>query len=239
MKIRLPSIKPKMPPSALQRRIEESIYKFNSQLRRLDALHERFRGRERELFEKCVQAKESKQEQLARVYATECAEVRKILRGLDRTRAVLEQTILRLQTAMRLNELMSYMGSVSKIAKKAHVELKYIPTTLEGLEDLGVILSSMIPEAPEAGVEAVPAPEEEETLKEAAAVASHVVEKEAAPRKPIPEAEVQSVGAVEPDEQEVRKYLEKAAGEVDPARCARDLGYPLEEVKRILERLTK
>ena len=78
---------------------DERIQLFSDKFRKLAAWKNKLQAREKELFDKCVSAQMVGNSETARMYANQCAEVRKIIRLVAGT----EETLSMLSTTRRMN----------------------------------------------------------------------------------------------------------------------------------------
>ncbi|MEM2447890.1 MAG: hypothetical protein QXT14_02930 [Candidatus Bathyarchaeia archaeon] len=78
--------------------VSESITELNRQLRKLEGVCIRMEGHEKELFDMCVKYTSKGDYARAALYADECAEVRKILLALLKSKTALERVLLELHT---------------------------------------------------------------------------------------------------------------------------------------------
>jgi len=78
---------------------DERIQLLNDKFRKLVAWKNKLQAREKELFDKCVSAQMVGNSETARMYANQCAEVRKIIRLVAGT----EETLSMLSTPRRMN----------------------------------------------------------------------------------------------------------------------------------------
>ncbi|MEM3381038.1 MAG: Snf7 family protein [Candidatus Bathyarchaeia archaeon] len=83
---------------SLRERITLCIYTLRVQKEKLEIIIFRLKRRDREFFDKCVNAQIVKDEARAKIYAEECLQTRKIFRIVLHCKIALEQVILRLET---------------------------------------------------------------------------------------------------------------------------------------------
>jgi len=86
--------------------IYQAIYKLKVQRVRLQQVIVRLRERDRILFETCVTSIKNRNKERAIIFASELAEVRKLLNTVSQTQIVIERVILRLETIKELNGLL-------------------------------------------------------------------------------------------------------------------------------------
>jgi len=89
----------------LGKKIVYSIYKLNSEISRIDRFLHGLKNREKELYNAAVEAKMRGDEIRASIYASEIAELRKIIRILEMSKLSLERTLLKLRTIHQLGDV--------------------------------------------------------------------------------------------------------------------------------------
>jgi division protein CdvB (Snf7/Vps24/ESCRT-III family) len=92
----------------LKKGLSQTVGILKEQLKRIDFVIPRLEEHERDLFNRCVEALEQGDElskARARLYAEECAEVRKLLKTVMVSRFALEQVLLRLETVEDTSDL--------------------------------------------------------------------------------------------------------------------------------------
>jgi division protein CdvB (Snf7/Vps24/ESCRT-III family) len=82
--------------------------------------------RDSALQAKCVSALQSKNVATARIYATECAEIRKIAKIVLQSQLALEQVALRLETLKEFGDIVHVMGPVISIVGTVKSQLRAI-----------------------------------------------------------------------------------------------------------------
>jgi division protein CdvB (Snf7/Vps24/ESCRT-III family) len=101
--------------------IFQAIYKLKVQRVRFEQVTVRLRERDRILFETCVTATRNHNKERAVIFASELAEVRKLLNIVSQTQIVIERVILRLETIKELNvlvgELKPALGVLQGVAQ--------------------------------------------------------------------------------------------------------------------------
>lgn len=95
--------------------IYKAIYKLKVQRVRLEQVIVRLRGRDRILFETCVSQIRNHNNERAVIFASELAEVRKLLNTVSQTHIVIERVILRLETIKELNVLIGELKPALKV----------------------------------------------------------------------------------------------------------------------------
>ncbi len=110
----------------LRYRLAMAHYKINSMSRRLEVYLERLKGRDKELFEKVVDALIGKDMTRASIYANEVAELRKVAKALLMVQVALEQISLRLETIREIGEVAAYLGPVVGVIKEVRGAIRTV-----------------------------------------------------------------------------------------------------------------
>ena len=135
----------------LRDRIEEIIYRLNTQLEQLKQTFAKIQHRDKEIFDKCIASVMGKDQERAAMYANECAEVRKIARILLRSEIALERVNLRLQTVGELGDILVQMAPAIGVVRAVKGELAgVVPEVSHELSMIDETLGSIVLEAGEA-----------------------------------------------------------------------------------------
>jgi len=173
----------------LRQRMEESIYRLNSVRGRLNEFVEKLERRDRECLEKCVGAYSTGDKERARIYASECSEIRKMVKTVLGSQLALEQAALRLETIKEFGDTASILPSISKLVKSLRGKLeKVMPDVAYQLGEVDKSLGGLLSEVGAASATEPAAPalsgEAEEILKAASLLAEQRV-KEKFPSLPV------------------------------------------------------
>jgi division protein CdvB (Snf7/Vps24/ESCRT-III family) len=160
----------------LKVKLESSIYKLNLVKGRLNQLTEKLESKDRALLEKCMAAKASGDESRAKIYAAECAEVRRMARMIISSQATVEQTALRLETIKEFGDVAKSVGPLVNVVKSLQGKLKnVIPEASFELKEAEKSLSELFFETGEVSSAAdnfqPSSPEAEKILEAASAIA--------------------------------------------------------------------
>jgi division protein CdvB (Snf7/Vps24/ESCRT-III family) len=131
-------------PTPLKQRVNECLYKLKVQQRKLERTSYQMQQRDQGLYGKCVLATQSKNTQLAAMYANECAELRKMAKIVLHCEMALETVTLRLQTIRDFGEIAYTMRPVAHVVgvlksqlegvlPEVSMELGEVNETLEGM----------------------------------------------------------------------------------------------------------
>lgn len=152
------------------------VRKLGSQHAHLDLIAFRLRERSTSLFGSCESAIRSGRRERALVYASELAEVKKLIHMVNHAQLAVEQVILRLETMREMEsitrDLRSTLDVTQKVAKQLTVvmpkvssEMSRLNNVITGMLDTTVV-SSALPVTPVA----VKDEEAEEILRETASI---------------------------------------------------------------------
>ncbi|HID18472.1 TPA: hypothetical protein EYP27_02915 [Candidatus Bathyarchaeota archaeon] len=219
----------------LKERIAQAIFRFETQLSKLEQTASRLHQRDREMFERCIGAKAQGDIAHAIIYANECAEIRKMAKIVLSSQLALERVALRLKTIEEVGDILTHLGPVLSIVKETKGKLTtVIPEVSHELEEITEFLNGTVAEAgltPEIDTNFETSSEEaKRVLEEASAIAEQKL-KEIYPDLPIPpEGEAE---AMKPLEAEALTE----AGEVETLKTPEIKGSPapsLDEAKEML-----
>ncbi|MBS7651011.1 MAG: Snf7 family protein [Candidatus Bathyarchaeia archaeon] len=164
------------PQSPLKERISQSIYRLKVQQSKLENVTMRMQRHDRNLFDKCVSAQMAKDTARAALYASECAEIRKMASIALRCQLALEQVTLRLETIREFGDVASTMGPVADVVRAIKSQISGVmPEVSYELGEIGETLNSVVLEVGEATGqpydEVASSAEAQKILGEASAVA--------------------------------------------------------------------
>jgi division protein CdvB (Snf7/Vps24/ESCRT-III family) len=137
-------VKEAIHPTPMKRRITECLFKLKVQTRKLERTSYHLQQRDQALYGKCVLAVQSKNNELASMYANECAELRKMAKVVLHSQLALEQVTLRLETVNEFGQVAYTMLPVASVVRtlksqlegvmpEVSMELSQVNETLEGL----------------------------------------------------------------------------------------------------------
>ncbi len=133
-----------MRPTPMRQRINECLFKLKVQQRKLERTSYHMQQRDQALYGKCVLALQSKNTELASMYANECAELRKMAKVVLHSELALEQVTLRLETVHEFGDIAYTMLPVANVVRtlksqlegvmpEVSLELSEVNETLGGL----------------------------------------------------------------------------------------------------------
>jgi len=245
-------VEDKFHPTPLKERIMHASYRLHVQQDKLDHMYARLKQRDTELFQRCVGAQASSDNGHAKIFANECAEIRKIAKVVLGSQLALERVILRLETVEEFSDIMLQMAPIMSIVKETKSKISgTVPQVANELEEVNNILSDLTDEAGEVTATDLPVEasndEARKILEETGLIAEEKVRsnfpdlasigtEKPHPLEGIPEAATLTDMEADFDEQ-VYDYAKKHPGQLSIHLCAQDLGKSPEEVKTSLQRL--
>jgi len=138
-------------PVPLKDRITQTIFRLNMVQRKLEDSHLRIEQKHKSMFSKCVQAQETKNTQIAVMYANECAQVRKIAQTIITSKLALEQVVLRLETVKDFGDIAAELMPVAAVIRSVKGRLAgVIPEVSMHLGSISQTLDSLVLEVGEA-----------------------------------------------------------------------------------------
>ncbi len=181
-------IKEAISPTPMKQKITQTLHRLSVQLKHLERKSHQLQSRDKELYKKCVAALQSKKNEMATMYANECAEIRKILMITIKSQLALEQVKIRLQTIKDFGEHAYLMGSVLSVIDGIKSQLvSILPNISNELSDIGETLQDMVVDIGDTMDQSVdtstPSEEGNKILEEATAVAEQKM-KETLPEIP-------------------------------------------------------
>ena len=242
----------KIHPMPLKERIEHASFRLRAQLDKLEHMYSRLQQRDRDLFQRCVGAQVSKDFAHAKIYANECAEIRKIAKTVLGSQLALEKVILRLETVEEFGNIVSQMAPVMSIVKETKSKIAgVVPQVASELEAVNNLLGDFTDEQGEVTVANIPIETTDAEAKKVLEETGVIAEQRLRDQFPdLPVLDIQSskhTGVLETatsgpvlDErlqEEVFLYARKHDGELNIHSCADSLGTSPQEVRNALERL--
>ncbi len=244
-------VEDRLHPVPLKERIAQASYRLQAQFDRLDQMYTKLQQRDRDLFQRCVGAQVSKDTDHARLYANECAEIRKIAKVVLGSQLALEKVILRLETVKDFGDIMVQMAPVMSIVKDTKSKIAgIVPQVATELEEVNDTLADLTNEAttettmPELPIEATD-DEAKKVLEETGMVAEQKLRDhfpdlpnfEAPPSTAGPILEISPPAPNRDFEDRVYEYAKKHNGQFSLHGCANDLGASPDLIQNALERL--
>ena len=233
----------------LKERLAHASFRLNAQLDKLEHMYTRLHQRDTDLFQRCVGAQVSNDPGHAKIYANECAEIRKIAKVVLGSQLALERVILRLETVGEFTDVMVELAPLMCIVKETKVKIAgIVPQVANELDEVNNMLGDLTYEAGEVNATTSPVEASDEearkVLEETGLIAEqkvleHFPDLTSVQSKPeaipelanfIPDMEAET-------EEKVYDYAKKHNGELSIKSCAADLGKSPDEVKIALAKL--
>lgn len=242
----------KIHPEPLKERVAHASFRLKAQLEKLEHMYMRLQQRDRDLFQRCVGAQISKDIPHSKIYANECAEIRKIAKVVLGSELALEKVILRLETVEEFGDVMAQVAPVIGIVKETKAKIAgIVPQVATELEEVNDLLSDMTTEAGEVTNSSLPieATDEEakKVLEETGLIAEQrlhdhfpdlpSLESSTQHSEPVPELATHVVELDGGFEDRVYEYAKRNSGELSIQSCAQELGASPDEVRSAIDRL--
>jgi division protein CdvB (Snf7/Vps24/ESCRT-III family) len=231
----------------LKEKIAHAIFRLSAQQSKLEHTSAKLKQRDQELFQRCIGAQVAKDSSHARIYANECAEIRKIAQVVLSSQLALERAVLRLQTVEEFGDVLVQIAPVIDVVKETKSQIAgVIPEVGNELEEVNSMLSDMsleTGEPEETNLDtSVNNEEARKVLQESCAIAEEKI-KEQFPK--IPELEqIPNKLILVPEggdgvflEDAIFNYVKDHNCEFSLSECASSLGIPDEDVKKAIVRL--
>ena len=245
-------VEDKLHPVPLKERIAHASFRLHAQLEKLEHMYTRLHQRDTDLFQRCVGAQASNDAGHAKIYANECAEIRKIAQVVLASQLALERVILRLETVEEFSEVMVEISPLMSIVKETKSKISgIVPQVATELDEVNNLLGDLTDEAGDVTANniAIEANDDEakKVLEETGLIAEQKVRdhfpdlsalEPRVPAKPVAIPELATIPDMETGiEERVYDYARKHNGELSIQTCAQDIGKSPEEVKTAIQRL--
>jgi division protein CdvB (Snf7/Vps24/ESCRT-III family) len=128
----------------MKERIEQAKFRLQAQYDKLEQTYARVQQRDKDLFQRCVGAQLSDDPAHARIYANECAEIRKIAKVVLGSELALERVILRLETVREFGAIWADIAPVLDIVKDTKSKIAgIVPQVASELDEVNNLLEEM------------------------------------------------------------------------------------------------
>ncbi|MGQ9542819.1 MAG: Snf7 family protein [Candidatus Bathyarchaeia archaeon] len=243
---KIKGLRTKIPPT-FKERLSDILFKLNLQKEKLEQITERLCQRDNEIIQRCIGAYMTGDEDHAKIYANECAEVRNMFKIAKGVQLALEKVIIRLETVEQFGDVLTHIAPVMGVVREIKKEISgLIPEVAGELEKVTSILADLSAETgqvPTSDFEVQVASEEaRRVLEESKSVADQRV-REQFPELPFQEYLGSDVEAKkvehgdrleEPLLEQVLSYIETHQGRVSITECAQTLSRsPSDVIKAI------
>ena len=133
------------PDAPLKNRLDAAQKKLQLQINRLSEIDTKLKQKNDVIFEKIVSAKKSNDENYARVYANELAEIRKHNKMISNAKLSMEQIQIRLNTVSELGDVVVTLSPCMSLIKGLSTSLGgMMPTVSESMQDLSTMLGDIV-----------------------------------------------------------------------------------------------
>ena len=131
----------------IKERIEQAKFRLQAQYDKLEQTYAHIQQRDKDLFQRCVGAQLSNDSAHARIYANECAEIRKIAKVVLGSELALERVILRLETVREFGAIWADIAPVLGIVKDTKSKIAgIVPQVATELDEVNNLLEEMTSE---------------------------------------------------------------------------------------------
>jgi division protein CdvB (Snf7/Vps24/ESCRT-III family) len=183
----------------LKDRLSNAIYSLKTLSNKLNEKISELEQREKEFFNKCVDAQMARDSSRANVYASECTQLRKMIKILLNGQMAVEQVVVRLETLQDFGDIATQIAPLVPLVHSIKTHLTGVmPEASRQLENIGETLNNLVIEAGEAnGIirydASISGEEAENVLREACAVAEQRLKEKFPDLPTVPQAELKEV----------------------------------------------
>jgi len=173
-------VKNAVSPKPMRQRLIETTHKLQLQLHRLERASADVEARDKFLYDKCINSMKHNDVARAKIYAEECAQIRKVAKITLNSQFALERVVLRLEVVKESGDLAHNMSSLKSVVGTIRTDLSNImPEISLKLAEVDESLSSMVLDMGEAtgtfSSSGAPSEEGSKILAEAAVLAEQQV----------------------------------------------------------------
>ncbi len=173
-------IRERISPRPVRETMTHALHRLNAQLRRIETSTGQMQARDKALYEKCVAAIKNNQPEMARLYAEECTEIRKIAKVALNSQFALERVVLRLEAVKEFGDIAHLMSPLRGVIGSVRSSLSNaMPEISLQLADVDQSLREMVGDIGGATAQSIVTSgvttEGENILREASALAEQQV----------------------------------------------------------------
>ncbi|HIQ29460.1 MAG TPA: hypothetical protein EYH45_02725 [Candidatus Caldiarchaeum subterraneum] len=129
----------------LQLRIEKSLSLLRGQIERLDMKYKELIHRSKLYFERCIEALVSNDEERAKIYASEIAELRKLANAIMHSNLILLQVRIRLESILELGDVLALVKPLTTLLENVREEVAgIVPEAADNLRTLAYVIEDFI-----------------------------------------------------------------------------------------------
>jgi len=138
-------------PPPLKERLSYAIYRLKTQMEALEQSGSKMQYQYDKLFKKCTDAVTSKDMERAKIYANECAQIKKMVSTVLQSQFAIEQVTMRLETVEEFGDVAVGMGPVANVIASLKGQLVGVmPEVSYTLGEIGESLNELVFESGEA-----------------------------------------------------------------------------------------
>ncbi|MEM1677590.1 MAG: hypothetical protein QXP74_04795 [Nitrososphaerota archaeon] len=214
-------------------RLEKSLSILNVQIEKLKNRYAEMEMRSKEYFEKVIECLVNMDEERAKIYAEEIAEIRKLAEIVKKSQLLLLQVKIRLETIIEITEVIGLITPLTSLITEVEDDLKVVaPEVVQNLRELSICIEEFTSTMVSQEIEPVKyqelSKEAETILVEAQKHAIEVI------KNRFPE-----IPSLTEYEKRVYTYISNSGGEIDLRKCSRELNLDIREIRQIIESLEK
>jgi division protein CdvB (Snf7/Vps24/ESCRT-III family) len=140
----------KLHSAPLKERLDHAKFRLQTQYDKLEHTYTRIQQRDKDLFQRCVGAQLSNDSAHAKIYANECAEIRKIAKVVLGSQLALERVVLRLETVEEFGTIYAEIAPVMGIVKETRSKIAgVVPQVATELDEINTLLGDLTVETGE------------------------------------------------------------------------------------------
>lgn len=242
----------KVHPVSTKEKISHTVFRLTTQKEKLAQMVSKLQQRDQEMFQRCVGAQVAKDYAHAKMYANECAEIRKMAKIAIGSELALEKVVLRLQTVEEFGDILVQIAPVMEVVRETKDKISgVIPEVANELEEVNLTLSDMSIQTGQTTVTEIDVETSDEEAKRVLQESSLIAEQKMHEQFPeIPHIEIAKAHS-EPEspaaigggyvalEDRIYRYVREHDGELNLNQCAQVVGATAEEVKEVISKLVE
>ena len=133
------------PDAPLKNRLDTAQKKLQIQITKLAEIDTKLQQKNNAIFEKIVSSKKANNENYAKVYANELAEIRKHQKMINNAKLSMEQIQIRLNTVSELGDVVVTLSPCMSLIKGLNSDLGgMMPTVSDSMQDLSNMLGDIV-----------------------------------------------------------------------------------------------
>jgi len=234
-------------------RLSDILFKLNTQKDELEHVTERLSQREKEIFQRCIGAQLTGDGSHAKIYANECAEVRKIYATVESVQLALEKVTLRLESIEQFGNILPHLAPIMEVVRETKGEIAGIVPNVAGeLENVTSLLTDLCAETGQTTsgeLEVSVANEEARKILEMSREVANQRVRQQFPELPFEESTQSTIAtgiSQSPSEEleqplldQVLSYVRSHEGRLSVSGCARALSRTPNDVMKAIDRLAE